>query len=78
MVGYLFTPAAGAATNNLTRHKSLAVVLYGIGVLAAVPILALVGVMMLGHLSLDRSIGYRLKYSDAFRHTDLGWIGRGD
>jgi hypothetical protein len=39
--------------------------------------LALAGVIMLGHSSFDRVLGYGLKYGDSFRHTHLGWIGRG-
>ncbi len=76
MAGYLFGPAAGAAAYNLTHHKGLAVLFYAVGVLAALPLLSLVGVIMLGHSSLDRVLGYGLKYPDAFQHTHLGWIGR--
>jgi hypothetical protein len=38
--------------------------------------LQLVGLILLGHSSLDRVFGYGLKYADSFRHTHLGWIGR--
>ena len=77
MIGYLSGPGVGAATYNLTHHKGLAAVLYGAGILAGIPILALAGVIMLGHSSLDRVLGYGLKYPDSFQHTHLGWIGRG-
>ncbi len=76
MIGYIFGPAVGAATYDLTHHKGLAVALYVIGILAAIPALSLTGVIMIGHSSLDRVLGYGLKYSDAFQHTHLGWIGR--
>jgi len=74
-LGYVFGPAVGAATYNTTHHKGLAALFYGAGILAALPALSLIGVIMLGHSSLDRVLGYGLKYPDAFRHTHLGWIG---
>lgn len=77
MLGYLAGPKVGAATYNLTHHLGLAVLLYAAGILAAIPPLALAGAVMLGHSSLDRVLGYGLKYPDSFHHTHLGWIGRG-
>jgi hypothetical protein len=77
MVGYLFNPSVGAATYNLAHHKGLAVLFYGLGTLAGIPALALAGLIMLGHSSMDRVLGYGLKYPDSFQHTHLGWIGRG-
>lgn len=76
MIGYVFGPRPGSVTYNLTHHKGLAVAFYVVGVRYAFPVLALVGVIMLGHSSLDRVFGYGLKYGDAFQHTHLGWIGR--
>lgn len=34
------------------------------------------GVILLGHSSLDRVLGYGLKHSDSFQNTHLGVIGR--
>jgi hypothetical protein len=76
MIGYVAGPTAGAATYNLTHHLGLAVVCYAAGVLAAIPALALAGIVMIGHSSLDRVFGYGLKHPDSFQHTHLGWIGR--
>jgi hypothetical protein len=67
----------GAATYNTTHHKGLAVLFYGAGLLAGIPTLALIGLIILGHSSIDRVLGYGLKYPDSFQHTHLGWIGRG-
>jgi len=77
MLGYLAGPRVGAAAYNVLHHKGLAVGCYAIGALASAPALALAGVIMLGHASLDRVLGYGLKHEDSFHHTHLGWIGRG-
>jgi len=75
MIGYALGPRVGAVTYNTTHHKGLAAVLYAIGILSSIPVLALIGVIMLGHSSLDRVLGFGLKYGDSFQHTHLGWIG---
>ena len=76
MLGYLINPRAGALTYNLLHHKAIAVVVYLIGAVLSIPPLQLAGVIILGHSSADRVLGYGLKYPDAFQHTHLGWIGR--
>jgi hypothetical protein len=76
MIGYVFGPAVGAATYNTTHHQGLAALLYIVGIAFGFPGVALAGLIVLGHSSLDRVLGYGLKYSDSFRHTHLGWIGR--
>ncbi|MGD8552036.1 MAG: DUF4260 domain-containing protein [Anaerolineales bacterium] len=76
MLGYLVDPKVGAYSYNLLHHKGLAIALYLIGVALANPLPQIIGLIMLGHSSLDRVFGYGLKYSDAFQHTHLGWIGR--
>lgn len=75
MIGYLAGPRLGAYLYNTFHHKALAVALYLAGLLLSFPVLALAGVIILGHSSLDRALGYGLKYDDAFQHTHLGWIG---
>jgi len=75
MIGYALGPRVGAVTYNTTHHKGLAAALYAIGILFSNPVLALIGVIMLGHSSLDRVLGFGLKNGDSFQHTHLGWIG---
>jgi len=36
----------------------------------------MMGIIIVGHSSMDRMLGYGLKYPDAFTHTHLGWIGK--
>ena len=75
MIGYPLGPRVGGVTYNTTHHKGLAAVLYSIGILSSIPVLALIEVIMLGHSSIDRVLGFGLKYGDSFQHTHLGWIG---
>jgi len=76
MLGYLANPRIGAWTYNLVHHKGLSVAFYILGYLLSIPWLMFAGTLLLGHSSLDRVLGYGLKYSDAFQNTHLGWIGR--
>lgn len=76
MVGYLASPKIGAMTYNFVHHKGLGVSLYVLGALLAIPALQLVGLILFGHSSMDRILGYGLKYPDSFQNTHLGWIGK--
>ena len=84
MVGYLVNTRVGAICYNLTHHKGLGIVLMLIGLIAEVANMLtnvqsgffLVGLIIYGHSSMDRMLGYGLKYSDDFKHTHLGWIGK--
>jgi hypothetical protein len=78
MLGYLAGPKVGAWTYNLTHHKGLAVLLYLLGASWPSAPLQAAGLIMLGHSSFDRALGYGLKYPDAFGHTHLGRIGRAE
>jgi hypothetical protein len=44
-------------------------------ILASQP-LQLAGLILFGHSSMDRVLGYGLKYSDSFQHTHLGMLGK--
>jgi hypothetical protein len=76
MLGYLVNPEIGAYSYNLLHHKGIAIGLYLLGSILALPILQVAGLIMFGHSSLDRVFGYGLKHTDAFQHTHLGWIGK--
>jgi hypothetical protein len=77
MLGYLGGPKVGAWAYNVIHHKGVAVALFLLGGFWEVRWLQLVGLILLGHASLDRAFGYGLKYVDSFHHTHLGKIGRG-
>lgn len=76
VLGYLAGPRVGAISYNLAHHKGVAVLLFVVGGSVQIPALQLAGMVILGHSSLDRVLGYGLKYSDSFQHTHLGMIGR--
>ena len=73
MVGYLHNVKTGALFYNIAHHKGLAIALIIAGLIFS-PYLQAVGLIMLGHSSLDRMLGYGLKYTDSFKHTHLGEI----
>ena len=74
MLGYLVNPHIGAVTYNLAHHRGVALALYLVGVYLTSPPLQLAGILLLGHTSFDRLLGYGLKYPDSFQHTHLGML----
>ena len=75
MVGYAFGARVGALIYNIVHHHALSIGLYILGFALGIPALQLTGVILLGHSSLDRVLGYGLKYPDLFQNTHLGLIG---
>ena len=75
MLGYLISPKVGAFTYNFVHVKALGIGLYILGAILVYPPLQLAGLILFGHTSLDRVLGYGMKYPDAFKHTHLGTIG---
>lgn len=77
ILGYLINPKAGAFIYNLLHHRLVGALLLAAGYFTITPYAVLAGLIVLGHSSFDRALGYGLKYSDNFKHTHLGWIGKG-
>lgn len=75
MLGYLVNPKTGAILYNIFHHKGIAILLYLIGTLSFNYSLILAGIIIFGHSSIDRFLGFGLKYTDSFKHTHLGIIG---
>jgi hypothetical protein len=75
MLGYLVNTKVGAITYNLVHHKGIAIACYLAGYFLMIHELTLAGVVLFGHSSFDRMVGYGLKFSDNFKNTHLGWIG---
>lgn len=72
MLGYAINTSIGALTYNLFHHKGIAIVIGFIGLWLGVSELQLAGIILFGHASMDRMLGYGLKYSDSFKNTHLG------
>jgi hypothetical protein len=77
MIGYLISPRAGAWTCNAVHHKAVSIFFFIVGATLHLPLLEAAALITFGHSSLDRALGYGLKYPDSFQHTHLGMIGRG-
>ncbi len=75
-IGYAVNTRVGAFTYNLLHHKGVAIALYLAGLYLSEPALQLAGLVLFGHSSFDRVLGYGLKYPDSFQNTHLGVIGR--
>jgi len=74
MAGYLFNNKTGAVIYNLFHHRGLAVVISLTGLFTGINIIALTGIILLAHATLDRVLGYGLKYFRGFKYTSLGDI----
>ena len=72
MLGYLINTSVGAVSYNLFHHKLIAVIVLGAGWYLNIPAVTLSGLLLYGHSSFDRVMGYGLKYFDSFKHTHLG------
>jgi len=76
MVGYLRGPHAGAIAYNVVHNWATAGLILLLGLVAQSGPLILAGAVLLGHVGIDRALGYGLKYPTAFQDTHLGRIGR--
>ncbi|MBO0938469.1 DUF4260 domain-containing protein [Fibrella sp. HMF5335] len=75
MVGYVVNANIGAVTYNLIHHKALAIVVGVVGLFLASNYWLLAGIVLFGHSSMDRMLGYGLKYTKGFTFTHLGKVG---
>ena len=64
MIGYLINKASGVATYNFIHHKALSVSLYLVGSFTQMPVLQLAGLVMFGHSSFDRALGFELQQTE--------------
>jgi len=69
-------PRVGAFTYNVLHHRGIAVVLYFLGIYLEQPMVIWAGLIIFLHSTLDRALGFGLKYPDSFQNTHLGAIGR--
>jgi len=76
MVGYLVDPKIGAFTYNLLHHRFVASLVTFYALTYGSDHWKLAGIILFAHISLDRVLGYGLKYNDSFGNTHLGIIGK--
>ena len=61
LLGYAINPKAGTVTYNFIHHKALAVILYLLGGFAQFPGMQAAGLVLFGHSSFDRLLGFELQ-----------------
>ena len=76
MAGYALGPRLGAIVYDAVHHRAVSVALYILGGMLGIPWLQAAARLVFAHSSLDRVLGYGLKFADSFQHTHLGMIGR--
>lgn len=76
MVAYVINNRLGALVYNIFHHKGIAIGLYLAALWMDSNPLMLTGIILFTHASMDRIFGYGLKFSDDFKHTHLGRIGK--
>ena len=76
MAGYLLNSKIGAFLYNIFHHRLVAAGIALCGLAFEKEYWILAGIILFAHISLDRMMGYGLKYNDSFHHTHLGGIGK--
>lgn len=76
MIGYAFGNKLGAFLYNLFHHKGIAILIYFSGIYFSNTTIQLAGIILFTHSSMDRMMGYGLKYEKGFKFTHLGEIGK--
>src|SRR2546421_712986 len=67
MIGYVFNNKMGAITYNVAHHKGIAIGFYILGQYVQNDWIQLSGLILFGHSSMDRMLGYGLKYFSGFK-----------
>ena len=76
MIGYAGGNKLGALMYNLFHHKGVAVVVFFLGLFLPDMTIQIAGIILFGHSSMDRMLGYGLKLEEGFKYTHLGQIGK--
>ena len=71
MIGYLKDKKIGAMVYNSIHNYMLAGILMLLGFAADYALLYEIGLILFAHVSLDRFIGFGLKYPSAFKDTHI-------
>ena len=76
MLGYLAGPRVGAVAYNALHILIVPLLLALAGYVLADSMAAVIGLIWIIHIAVDRALGYGLKLSTGFQDTHLGRIGR--
>ena len=76
ILGYFGGPRAGAAAYNVAHSYVLPLAVMGMGLLTKNHASMPCALIWTAHIVLDRTLGYGLKYPEAFGETHLGRIGK--
>ncbi len=75
-LGYGINTTVGAIVYNIFHHKGIAMLMILLGLVSNQQAFLIIGIVLFGHSSMDRFFGYGLKYSEGFKYTHLGKIGK--
>lgn len=70
-IGYLAGNTVGSVLYNVVHNWATGLALVGAGLLGAVPLLTLAGVVLVAHVGMDRLAGYGLKHPGGFKDTHM-------
>ena len=71
MVGYLGGPRLGSFTYNLVHNWLIGLAVLGLGAWLASDAVMIAGTVLIGHVGMDRLVGYGLKHTSGFKDTHL-------
>jgi hypothetical protein len=71
MVGYLGSPRLGSLTYNLFHNWVIGLAVLGLGAWLASDAVLIAGTVLIGHVGIDRLLGYGLKHTSGFKDTHL-------
>jgi hypothetical protein len=60
----------------LIHHRAIAAIVAAYALWSDKANWKLAAIILFAHISMDRALGYGLKYEDSFHHTHLGIIGK--
>lgn len=76
LIGYLAGNKIGASAYNIAHSYIGALICAAVGFFSSIEAAQLAGIIWVAHIGFDRTLGYGLKYTDGFRYTHLGAIGK--
>jgi hypothetical protein len=71
MVGYLGGPRLGSLTYNLFHNLVIGLAVLGLGAWLASDAVLIAATVLIGHVGMDRLVGYGLKHTGGFKETHL-------